>query len=145
MRFSSSEQKQSGSGFFNDYQNFVQVHGGTIFGTAPGTTGPNDIAPSNPVMAGLPTTDATNARNLLNFMAASLGTTFFGTPPISQFYFLTDPNQTTDVLGLPDGSVLQEEDQSEGIHALRQGRLQSHQGPDSESRPALGILRGSVG
>ena len=95
MRFSSSDQKQSGPGFFNDYQNFVQVNGGTIFGTAPGTSGPTDIAPSNPTMPWIQTTDATNARNLLNFMAASLGTGFFQPPPISQFYFLTDPNQAT--------------------------------------------------
>jgi hypothetical protein len=94
-RFSSSDQKQSGGGFFSDYQNFVQAHGGTIFGTAPGTLGANEISPNNPAMSGIQVTDATNARNLMSWLAASLGTSFFGTPPISQFYFLNDPNQTT--------------------------------------------------
>ena len=94
-RFSSSDQKQSGAGFFSDYQNFVQVHGGSIFGTAPPTSGSNVISPDNPVMSGIAVTDATNARNLMGWLAASLGSGPFGTPPIAQFYFLTDPNQTT--------------------------------------------------
>jgi hypothetical protein len=96
-RFSSSDQKQSGGGFFSDYQNFIQVHGGSVFGTAPPTLGPTVISPDNPAMSQIAATDATNARNLMSWLAASVGAGPgpFGSPPMSQFYFLNDPNDKT--------------------------------------------------
>ena len=94
-RFASSDQQQSGAGFFSDFQNFVQVHGGNLFGTAPGASGPTDLNGTNPAMRWIQTTDSTNGRNLMSYLAASLGFAFPATPPISQFYFMTDPSQTT--------------------------------------------------
>ena len=93
LRSASSESQQSGGGFFSDYQNFAQANGGTIFGTAPGTSSATDIAAGsttaagpNPAMRWILGTDAGNARNVLNFLSASLTS-------VSNFYFLTDPNQ----------------------------------------------------
>ena len=61
-------------------------------GATPGAplavSGTTAIANTNPAMAGLGATDATRARNLLNFLSGSLAS-------VNNLYFLTDPKSTT--------------------------------------------------
>jgi len=94
-RIASSETKQSGPVFFGANLNFVQANGGTISGTAPLTSGSSGIVgfnPStgqgNPAFLNLQGGTAGTARNILNFLSASVAT-------YSHFYFITDPNDLT--------------------------------------------------
>src|SRR5215813_7736381 len=89
VRFVSSTSRNSSNttGFSNFKMPSVVVAGATL-GAPLAVNTPTAIASSNLAMPGLGATDATKARNLLNFLSGSLQS-------VNNLYVLTDPKATT--------------------------------------------------
>jgi hypothetical protein len=85
LRLNSSEARTSTATFFSNFAVATLAIGGSVTGSAQGSSGPNDIANSNAAMTGLLGTNSTNARALANFLAGSLSN-------ITNLYFTTNPN-----------------------------------------------------
>ena len=90
LRFASSTTRNAaaGSNFFGSSRAPAVLAGGAAPGAPLAVTGAAAIARSNPNMSGIGNTDATRARNMLNFLAGSLAS-------INNQYFLTDPASAT--------------------------------------------------
>jgi Carboxypeptidase regulatory-like domain len=90
VRYASSTTRSSSQGagtFFTNWKSPAVVVAGATPGAQLATTGTTAIASSNPAMSGLGATDATRARNLLNFLSGSLAS-------VNNLYFLTDPKSS---------------------------------------------------
>jgi hypothetical protein len=91
IRFASSTTKSSSQGAGTFFTNF-KAPGVIVAGATPGAplaiAGNTAIANSNPAMTGLGNSDATRARNLLNFLSGSLAS-------VNNLYFLEDPKSST--------------------------------------------------
>ena len=93
IRFASSATRSSSAGagtFFTNFKAPAVVVAGATPGAPLATSGASAIAggpAGNPAMAGLGSTDANRARNLLNFLSGSLAS-------INNLYWLEDPKAT---------------------------------------------------
>jgi hypothetical protein len=88
IRFAGSTSFTSAPGGFGGTNLSATVSGGATPGAPLATNGPTAIGNTNPFMSGIGSTDATNAQNLLNFLAGSLS-------QIQNAYYLTSPTSTT--------------------------------------------------
>jgi len=87
MASSTSSGSSAGLGFFQNAKVPVVVVAGATAGAALSLTGATAIANTNPAMATIGSTDATKARNMLNFLAGSLSS-------VNNQYFLNTPTGT---------------------------------------------------
>src|SRR5262249_30377535 len=88
FRFPTSTSTQYCSAFFCNNKSIPQAYGGATALGALATTGGIGINNTNSLLSTLGTTNATRARDMLNFFTGSLSS-------ITQLYFLTDPNNVT--------------------------------------------------
>ena len=91
VRFASSTSRSSSQGagsFFTNFKAPVVLVAGATPGSQLPVAGPTAIANTNPVMAGIGSTDASRARNMLLFLSGSLSS-------VNNLYWLTDPKATT--------------------------------------------------
>ena len=96
LRVNSSETRvPTTANFGSVYSTFLTVSGGTIQGTAPGSTSSTDLgSTANPTTRfatqGTATQNGTaqNIRNMMNYLSGSVGN-------VQTLYYLSDPNNTT--------------------------------------------------
>ena len=98
LRLNSSQAQTSAATFFGN-PTYAKPVGGSITGTTQGNSGLTDIAANNPAMNGLVGNNATNARNLANYLSGSLGN-------VTALYFLTDPNNLSEWSDYRDQNLL---------------------------------------